>query len=163
MLCVPRSWAASPCVIERITVQLVGELGGLGKGLAELLALDLGGDRAHVAAVLDRGEGLGIERLLVGDPAGKEDVDHRVGLGGDRRVVLEVRPGLQPEDVGQGQSPEPDRADRQETSATDRVVETGGLPSSRLLCSGISRIAHANLRSGCGIRRRPRNHRSWWD
>ena len=51
-------------------------------------------------------------------------MDHRIGLGRDRRVVLQIGPRLDPEDVGQGQTPEPDRADCQETSAADRVTET---------------------------------------
>jgi len=95
--------------------ELVGKLGCLGKCLAESLTLDLGGDRAHVAPVLDRCEWFGIECFLVRDPAGKEDMDHRVGLGRDRGVALEVRSGLEPQNVGQGQSAQTNRADRKKT------------------------------------------------
>ena len=122
MLCVPRSCAASPCVIERMTVILSATWAVFGSGLAELLALDLGGDRPHLAAVLDRGERLGVERLLVGDAAGEEDVDDRVGLGGDRRVILQVGAGPEPEEVAEGQA-EPGRSDRQESSATESAPE----------------------------------------
>ena len=104
--------------------QLVGELGGLGKRLTEPFALNLARDRAHVAAVLDGSERFGIKRFLVGDPAGEEDVNHRVGFGRDRRVILEVRPGLEPQDVGQRQSTQADRADRQETSTIHGFRET---------------------------------------
>ena len=139
MLCVPRSWAASPWVIERMTVSLSAIWAVCGRVSLNFSPSILVGDRAHVAAVLDRGKRLGIERLLVGDPAGQEDVDHRVGLGRDRGVALLIGPGLKPEHVGEGQAPQPDRADRQEPTAIDRVEETVRLPSIRLLCSDVLR------------------------
>jgi hypothetical protein len=92
--------------------------------LAELLTFDLGGDRAHVATILDRRERFGVERFLVGDPTGEEDVDHGVGLGHDRRIGLQIGPSLDPQDIGQGETTQPNRANRQETSAAHRVTET---------------------------------------
>ena len=51
-------------------------------------------DRAQLAAVLDRGVRLGVERLLVGHAAGQEDVDDALGLGLDDVVVLLLGLGL---------------------------------------------------------------------
>src|SRR5260370_762360 len=81
------------------------------------LASGLGGNRTHVTAIFDGSNGLGIKRFLVRDPAGQEDMDHRVSLGRDRRVTLEIRPGLEPHHVSQSQSPQSDRSNRKKTSA----------------------------------------------
>ncbi len=48
----------------------------------------------HLAAILDRGEGLGIERFLVGHAARQVDVDDALGLGLDVIVVLLLGLGL---------------------------------------------------------------------
>ena len=77
MLCVPRSWAASPWVIER-TTQILSAMSAVSFiMLAEDLAVELRLDRAERPAVFDRGVGLGVERLLLGHAAGQEDVDDR--------------------------------------------------------------------------------------
>ena len=94
MLCVPRSWAASPCVIERMTVILSAIWAVFGSVSQNDSPSILVGDRRQLAAVFDRGERLGVERFLVGHAAGQEDVDDRLGLGRDRRVVLQLGPGL---------------------------------------------------------------------
>ncbi len=80
MLCVPRSWAASPWVIERMTVSLSAIWAVLGSVSLNRSPSILVVDRAQLAAVLDRGERLGVERLLVGDAARQEDVDHALAL-----------------------------------------------------------------------------------
>src|SRR5271157_3247858 len=61
--------------------------------------------------------------LLMGDAAGEVNVNDRIGFGGDRRVILEVGSRLDPEQIGQGQSPQSDRPDRQEAAAADRLME----------------------------------------
>ena len=101
MLCVPRSWAASPWVIDRMTVILSAIWAVCGRVSLKTSPSILVGIVAQLAAILDRRVGLGVERLLVGDAARQEDVDDRVGLGRDRRVVLQLGPGLEPEEVGQ--------------------------------------------------------------
>jgi hypothetical protein len=117
-------------LVSRLTVrhrpdhrELIGELGGLGKRLTELLTFDLGRDRTHVTAIFDGSKRLGIERFLVRDPAGQEDMDHRVGLGCDRRVTFEIRPGLEPDHVSQSQSPQSDRSNRKKTSTIHLVLD----------------------------------------
>ena len=61
---------------------LVGDLGRVLEQFVEEHAVELGRDRAQLAAVLDRGERLGIEGVLMGHAAGQEDVDDRLGRGG---------------------------------------------------------------------------------
>ncbi len=80
MLCVPRSWAASPWVIDRQIVIRLAIWAVLAERLAEQHAVDVRLDLLHLPAVFDRSVGLRIERLLVGHPAGQVDVDDRLRL-----------------------------------------------------------------------------------
>ena len=113
MLCVPRSWAASPCVIERMTVILsatLASLGSVSQNSSPVFVLT----GAMLAAILDRGVRLGIERFLVGHAARQEDVNDALGLGLDEVVVLLLGLGLaQAEEVGQRQPQAADGANGQ--------------------------------------------------
>ena len=76
--------------------------------------------RSQLAAIFDRGIGLGIERFLMGDAARQEDMDHALGFGLDEVVVL-LRPLrlLHAEIVAQRQTDAGQGTDRQK-SATIR-------------------------------------------
>ena len=102
--------------------QLVGNLSGLGERLAELLPVDLRGDRGDLTAVLDRRVRLRVERLLVGDAAWQEDMDDRVGPGLDGFVALLIAASAEPEVVAQGQ-PEPHRSDCEEVASIDHRAQ----------------------------------------
>ena len=122
MLCVPRSWAASPCVIERMIAIAVGDLGQLRNRLAD----DFAGvrlDRTHLAAIFDRRVRLGIERFLVGHSTGQKDVNHAVCLGLDKIVMLLL--GLRlPEfqEIGEGQPQAAHGTDSQKVTTAQTIA-----------------------------------------
>src|SRR5690606_28122576 len=97
--------------------------GGLLEVLVEDDAGDLGLDRAHLAAVLDGGEGLGVEGVLVGDAAGQEDVDD--GLGGPFLEGLALA-GLEAEELAEAEAEAADEADLEEAAAGG-AAEVGGV------------------------------------
>jgi hypothetical protein len=105
--------------------ELVGDLGRLRQGFAEHFAGDLGRDDPHLAAVFDRRVRLGIERFLMGDAAGQEDVDHALGLGRNEVVVLLLGLGvLHAEVIAEREPQSGQRADRKETTTVDVRAQT---------------------------------------
>ena len=76
----------------------VGDAGRLHELLAELHPRDRGVDGPKLAAVFDGREGLGVERFLLGPPAGQPDMDHALGGSLEVGKRLGVGPGrLHPE------------------------------------------------------------------
>ena len=61
-------------------------------------------------------------------------MNDRIGFGDDRRVILQIGPRLDPEQIGQGQSPQSDRPDRQEAAAADRFLEASRHLEVSLFC-----------------------------
>ena len=67
--------------MERMTVNWSAILARLRDFFAKADAGKSGLDGAKGAAILGRGVGLGVERFLMGHPAGEENVDDRLGHG----------------------------------------------------------------------------------
>src|SRR5690606_10086408 len=106
--------------------QLVGELSSLGKCLAEQHAVELGLDRAHFAAVFDRGVGLGIECFLMGHPTGQKDVNDRLRRPLEVLVILQFGLSLfRSEQLRQRQSGTGEHTDR-EKAATREPFKVSG-------------------------------------
>ncbi len=152
MLCVPRSWAASPWVIERITVSLSATWAVWGSvwlnfSPSILVAIEPMSPRYSIGA-----NGLGSNVSWWAIPPGRKMWITESALAVIGRVILQVGPRLEPQDVGQGQSTQTDRADRQEPSAIHRVERNGRLPSRRLLLGVLER----DFKCAPHLRRSPR-------
>ena len=130
MLCVPRSWAASPWVIERMTVILsaiwavCGSV-SLNSSPSILVWIEPISPRYSIGA-----NGLGSNDLLVGDAARQEDVDDRLGLRLNRVVVLQLGLGLpHAEEVAQRQAAAPPTAPTVKKPRRDNRLKCAGSQS----------------------------------
>src|SRR5262245_47748792 len=85
-------------------------------------------DLPHFAAIFDGGEGLGVERFLVGHSSWQVNVDDRVGRPFKVLVVLLFGPGLpQTQQVGKSEAADAGKgSDRQKIAAGD-LGEMGGI------------------------------------
>jgi len=94
---------------------LVGQLSGLLQALVKVAAGDLGLDRGHLAAILDRRQWLGVPRFLMRHAAGHEDVDQRLCLAFLLAGLLSLC-RLETEQVGEGEAESGRDPDVQETA-----------------------------------------------
>jgi hypothetical protein len=107
----------------------IGDRGHAREVLAEAQPDHLRVDRAVGTAVFDRRVGLGVERLLLRQPAGQEDLDHRLRL---RLAGRAARRLLRPDPQEPRQS-EPESADEPDLKelTTIGTAHHEGLLSSR--------------------------------
>jgi hypothetical protein len=98
--------------------ELVGALGELGKMLAELDSRDVRRNGLELAAVLDRGFGLGIETVDVARAAGKVDEDG----GGCVGVDFYFASFGQAEEIGEAQAGSTEHADAEHVATPDSIA-----------------------------------------
>ena len=154
-----RLWAAA--VVVRLAVRegaddrdAVGDHRRAHEVVREVNAGDRRRPCPNVAAVLDRRVGLGVEGLLVRQPAAEEDVDDGLGPRLVRRGIVVDGPRAQ--ELGEGESGE--RARLEEAAPGEAVSGRGH--------GTVSCLERTRLRGSRGvgkvrIRRAPLRSRSW--
>ncbi len=133
--------------------QLVGDLRRLLQRFAEQFARDLRLNLPHLAAILDRGVGLGVERFLMGHPTREINVDQRLRRPLEIRVLLEVglRP-LQAEQVGEVQPAQTSHRAHREEAAAGKTLEMLGRATHRRLGGLVhEELAPCRQKKGSGV------------